>query len=109
MSKTKRKPPVIEPEEEPSFVPLPSSLFIPGLSDRAFRLVARIIEIVSDEEFYTHVDCISWTRRDYEDFAEAMGYSVRLMNEALREAASYGLIIVEHARGDVAVKPGPTL
>lgn len=98
---------VIE-DDEPSFVTLPSTLFTPKISDRAFRLVATIIEIVGDD-FYIGRDIISWSRADYEAFADNMGYSTRLMNEALRDAASAGLITVEHAHGNVTVKRGRTL
>jgi hypothetical protein len=105
-----RKPkltPVIE-EDEPSFVTLPSTLFTPKISDRAFRVVATIIEIVGDD-FYIGRDIISWTRADYEAFAESMGYSTRLANEALREAAFAGLITVDHVHGSVTVKRAGTL
>jgi hypothetical protein len=106
MRNTKQK--LVIEDCEPSFVALPGTLFTPEISDRAFRLVATIIEIVGDD-FYIGSDIISWTRADYEDFAESMGYSTRLMNEALREAASAGLITVEHAHGNVTVKRGRTL
>jgi hypothetical protein len=107
MPKTHIKP-VVTPCDPVSFVNLPDTMFTPQISARAFRLVATIMEIVGDD-FYLGNDIISWTRADYEAFAESLGYSTRLMNGALREAASAGLITVEHAHGNVTVKRGRTL
>ncbi len=112
MPKAKQK--AVEPEEEKTYTLVPNS--VPGhaiISDRSYRLLGGLIHRkgseTHDEDDFEGSNVVSFTRPDYEGFAETLNSSVRVLNATIREAVDAGLLKVERVGNEVTLSRGPAL
>lgn len=102
------------PDEDKSYTLVPNSVLgHASISDRAFRLLCVLIHLkgneTHDDDDFESGNVVSFTRRDYEAFAEALNSSVRVLNATIREAVKAGLLKVERVGNQVTLSRGPAL